>query len=63
MTDNDWISEHFEVGKVTVGWDHGRVLACRHCGSFVWDTEKHMAALHQTAMGNVTRNLPPRERE
>lgn len=49
----EWITRHFEVGEIRAGYEVARVLACRHCGAFVWDTVTHMEALHLDEMDVV----------
>lgn len=54
-TEKKWITEHFEVGTISAGHSIAQVLACRYCGAFVWDTEKHISVLHPVLLGGGRR--------
>ncbi len=52
MGSDSFIDEHFEVGLISDGWIRAKVLACKTCGSFVWDTRLHMSAAHGIVEGS-----------
>lgn len=46
----EWVDLHFTVGTIGDEYNHLQAIACRHCGSFVWDMITHMEALHLDEM-------------
>lgn len=40
------IKDNTEVGSMGNHVTAFRVLACLHCGAFLWDVEKHMERVH-----------------
>jgi hypothetical protein len=47
VTLDELIAEHCEVGLIkTNQYDAANVLACKHCGAFLWDVAKHLRSVH-----------------